>query len=152
MLFRSFGSTLTLATRCMSCSSEDDTEIHLVDDVPVRTLDDSDDREWVVKTKLGDAVIALPNGIVQKKLMENSDKTAAEVNTLLLSGCIVSLNGAPSVGASTALSLGMADRSKIIEEIIARNPGPRLGEVKKTCKACGEDIALPLSLVDLFRL
>ena len=130
-----FGPTLTLATRCMSCSSEDNTEINLIDDVPVRVLEDSDDREWVVKTKLGDAVIALPNGIVQKKLMENSDKTAAEVNTLLLSGCIVSLDGAPSVGASTALSLGMADRSKIIEEIIARNPGPRLGEVTKACKA-----------------
>ena len=56
------------------------------------------------------------------------------------------------MGASTVLNLGMQDRSKIVEEIINRNPGPRLGEVKKTCKACGEDIALPLSLVDLFRL
>jgi hypothetical protein len=84
--------------------------------------------------------------------MDNIDKTAAEVNTILLSGCITSINGAPSVGARTALSLGMADRNKIIDEILNRNPGPRLGEVKKTCQACGEDIPLPLSLTDLFRL
>ena len=94
----------------------------------------------------------LPNGIVQKKLMENMDKTSAEINTLLLSGCIVTINGSPSVGASTALSLSMADRAKIIDQILEKNPGPRLGEVKKACKACGEDMDLPLSLVDLFRL
>jgi hypothetical protein len=46
----------------------------------------------------------------------------------------------------------MADRTKIVDEIIKRNPGPRLGEVKKACQACGEDILLPLSLLDLFRL
>jgi len=84
--------------------------------------------------------------------MENIDKTSAEINTLLLSGCIVSIDGVPSVGASTALALSMADRNAILDSIIDRNPGPRLGEVKKACKACGEDIQLPLSLVDLFRL
>jgi hypothetical protein len=84
--------------------------------------------------------------------MDNLDKTSSEVNTMLLAGCILSVNGAPSIGASTALSLGMADRNKLIDNIIERNPGPRLGEVKKVCKACGEDIHLPLSLLDLFRL
>jgi hypothetical protein len=105
-----------------------------------------------METKLGLVTVALPNGVTQKKLMENYDKTSAEINTLLLSGCIVSLDGSPSVGAGTALSLGMADRTRIVDEIIKRNPGPRLGEVKKSCKACGEDISLPLSLLDLFRI
>ena len=71
---------------------------------------------------------------------------------MLLAGCILSVNGAPSIGAQTALSLGMADRTKMVEDIIERNPGPRLGEVKKVCKACGEYIPLPLSLLDLFRV
>jgi len=84
--------------------------------------------------------------------MDNIDKTAAEVNTILLSGCIVSINEAPSIGARAALNLGMADRNKIIDQILDRNPGPRLGEVKKACQACGEDVFLPLSLTDLFRL
>jgi len=84
--------------------------------------------------------------------MDNADKTAAEINTLLLSGCVVSVNGAPSMGAHTVLSLGMVDRAKLVDDIIENNPGPRLGEVKKACKACGESIDLPLSLLDLFQL
>jgi hypothetical protein len=80
------------------------------------------------------------------------DKSIAEMNTVLLAGCILSVNGSPSSGASTALALGMADRTKVLDAITDRNPGPRLGEVKKACQACNEDIELPLSLTDLFRL
>ena len=148
-----FGETINVPVSCQHCSNEDVAEVNLTDDVPVNTLKDPvEDRVWTVKTKKGEVTVALPNGIVQKKLMENFDKTSAEINTLLLSGCIVSVDGAPSVGASTALSLSMADRSKIIEDIITKTPGPRLGEVKKACKACGENMNIPLSLVDLFRL
>lgn len=148
-----FGPTVELNVRCFSCNDEHTASIDLSADVPIKTLEDPiEDRQWEVTTKLGTALVALPNGITQKRLMENVDKTPAEINTLLLSGCIVSLNGAPSVGAGTALALGMADRTKIIDEIISRNPGPRLGEVKIACKACGEDIDLPLSLLDLFQL
>lgn len=148
-----FGQSTDVMVRCSYCSDEHVTTLDLVEDVPVSTLKDPvEDRQWEMQTKLGTAVVALPNGITQKRLMENYDKTSAELNTLLLSGCIVALDGAPSLGASTALSLGMADRNKIVDEIIKRNPGPRLGEVKKACKACGEDILLPLSLLDLFRL
>ena len=148
-----FGSELSVTVRCSNCNQQQQIVIDLLTDVPSKELKDAvNDRNWVVETKKGAVTVALPNGVVQKKLMDNIDKTAAEVNTILLSGCITSINGAPSIGARTALSLGMADRNKIIDEILNRNPGPRLGEVKKTCQACGEDIPLPLSLTDLFRL
>jgi hypothetical protein len=148
-----FGPTVELRVKCFSCADEHSTVIDLVDDVPVQSLENPiEDRRWEMDTKLGKVVVALPNGITQRRLSENYDKTPAEINTLLLSGCIVSLDGLPTAGASTALSLGMADRTKVIDEIIKRNPGPRLGEVKKACKACGEPIDLPLSLLDLFRI
>jgi hypothetical protein len=148
-----FGSVLTAPVICSSCSEKQKVDIDLETDVPVKVLDDPiNDRVWESNTKSGVIKLALPNGITQKKLMDNLDKTSPEINTMLLAGCILSVNGAPSIGAQTALSLGMADRSRIIDEIIERNPGPRLGEVKKVCRACGEDIPLPLSLLDLFRL
>ena len=147
-----FGETLDLSIRCGSCSEEQDTSINLSTDVPIISLSQSEDRAWTVTTKSGPVVVTLPTGVVQKKLMDNADKTSSEINTLLLSGCILTVNGVPSMGAHTALSLSMSDRTKIIEEIISKNPGPRLGEVKKACKACGEDINLPLSLLDLFQL
>lgn len=148
-----FGKTLSINIRCSSCSQEQVGEVDLDKDVPVKRLSDPvADRVWEVETKQGTVRLALPNGITQKKLMDNLDKTSSEINTMLLAGCILSVNGAPSIGAQTALSLGMADRNKIVEDIIERNPGPRLGEVKKVCKACGEDIFIPLSLLDLFRV
>lgn len=147
-----FGKTIKIPAKCQHCAVEQPVEVDLEDDVPVKKLDNPSERVWSMKTKLGEVTVALPNGIVQKRLMENLDKTVAEINTLVLAGCITSVNGAPSIGAATALSLSMQDRTAILEEIVARTPGPRLGEVTKACKACGELMELPLSLVDLFRL
>jgi hypothetical protein len=147
-----FGDELKAMVHCYSCNEDQETVVTLSEDVPVRNLDDLKGRSWVVETKRGPVAVGLPNGLVQKKLMDNADKTAAEINTLLLSGCVMSVNGSPSMGAHTVLSLGMTDRANIVDEIIENNPGPRLGEVKKACKACGEDMNLPLSLLDLFQL
>ena len=147
-----FGDTFDLVIRCPQCDEQQDCSIHLIDDVPVKKLENSNDRTWEIKTKNGKVLVTLPNGAVQRKLMDNMEKTSAEINTLILANCILSQNDRPVIGNQVALDLGLSDRTKIIEEILERNPGPRLGEVKKACKACGEDIALPLGLTDLFRL
>jgi hypothetical protein len=148
-----FGEDITLSVICPNCGEKQETKINLSEDIPVKSLvNPIEDRTWRVESKKGYITVSLPTGVTQKKLLENSDKTSAEINTMLLSGCVLSVNDQPSMGATTVLNLSMADRTKIIESILERNPGPRLGEVKKICKACGEDIELPLSLVDLFRL
>ena len=149
-----FGDLLNFTFKCPHCEVDLDVEIDLSVDVPYKELEDPiADRTFTYSSdKHGDIVVALPNGITQKKLLENTDKTVAELNTLLLSGCVKTIGGVPSMGATSVLKLGMNDREKIITEIIAKTPGPRLGEVKTTCEACGEDIPLPLSLADLFRL
>jgi hypothetical protein len=149
-----FGDTVDYEFPCPHCNTDLEVAVDLVKDVPVKELDDPiNDRTFTYMSKKhGAIVVGLPTGAVQKKLVENSDKTNSELNTILLAGCLKSINGEPSLGASTALTLGMADRDEVINEIIKRNPGPRLGEVKTTCEACGEDIPMPLSLADLFRL
>ena len=147
-----FGDTFDILIRCPKCNEQQDCSIHLVDDVPVRKLENSNDRTWEIKTRNGKVLVTLPNGVVQRKLMDSVDKTSAEINTIILANCIISENDRPVIGSQVALNLGLADRTKIIEEILERNPGPRLGEVKKACKACGDEIALPLGLTDLFRL
>jgi len=149
-----FGDTVDFEFACPHCKTELEVAVDLIKDVPVKELDDPiNDRTFTyISKKHGAIVVSLPTGAVQKKLVENADKTTSELNTVLLAGCLKSINGEPSLGVSTALTLGMADRDGVINEIIQRNPGPRLGEVKTTCEACGEDIPLPLSLADLFRL
>lgn len=143
-----FGDTIEFIARCSNCAETQDIVVDLGKDVPIKEL--TGERTWTIKLKNSSVSVTLPTGVTQKKLLDNADKTSAELNTILLAGCVLSVNNAPSMGAATVLKLGMADRSKIVEEIIKNIPGPRLGEVVKTCRACGESINTPLSLVDLF--
>lgn len=147
-----FGVDAEFMVYCNTCEKQQDFTVDLSKDVPVKELQNPmADRRWDVKIKAGIATVALPNGITQRKVMENSDKTVAELNTMILSGCVLSLNGSPT-NPSTVLELGILDRETLIKEIIDRNPGPRLGEVSKACEVCGTDVDLPLSLAALFRL
>ena len=149
-----FGDSVDFEFPCPHCKSDLSVSVNLKTDVPIVTLDDpiADRTFTYTSTKGAVLTVGLPNGLTQKKLLENLDKTASEINTILLAGCVLTINGSPSMGASSVLKLGMADREKLVAEILRRNPGPRLGEVKTTCEACGEDIPMPLSLADLFRL
>jgi len=149
-----FGDTVEYAFACPLCRTDLTVTVDLSTDIPSVELDDPiDGRRFTYTSKnSGEIIVSLPTGLTQKKLLENDDKTRAELNTIVLASCVLSINGVPSLGASSVLKLGMLDRENIIDEIIKRNPGPRLGEVKTTCEACGEDIPMPLSLADLFRL
>lgn len=148
-----FGKSVEAKISCSSCGELQDISVDLEKDIPVKELDNPiSDRIFEVDLKAGKAVLGLPNGLTQKKLMENSGKTNAEIATLLISSCLISLNDEPCIGLSSALNLGIVDRETLVSEIISRNPGPRLEAVVKACKACGNDIVFPFSLADLFRL
>lgn len=148
-----FGPEIDFDVTCQHCKATTVTTINLNNDIPMKSLKDPlEDRNWKYESKLGTVTVTLPTGGVQRKLLENSDKTAAELNTILLAGCVGSINGSPSLGASSVLKLSWKDREKLVEEILDRNPGPRLGEVKKACEACGESMDLPLTLAALFRV
>lgn len=146
-----YGETETFEVSCSSCSLKQDVVVNLQTDIPTVKLDDPiKDRNWDVELRSNVVNISLPNGLTQKKLLDNADKTYAELNTLLLAGCINSVDNR-AASPTTALQLGVLDREMLLDEIVSRNPGPRLLEVVKACEACGEDIALPLSLANLFR-
>lgn len=146
-----FGQTLEAVTVCYGCNTRETYTVDLIADVPNKPLDDPiADRVWTVKCKVGEVKLTLPTGAAGRQILENSDKTFAEMNTILLAECIRSVNGVSSMGATTALSLGMGDRSKLIEEILSHNPGPKLGEVSKTCDTCEAPISIPLGITDLF--
>ena len=148
-----FGVDIEFDVRCQHCNAEQTSVVNLDTDVPVKSLNDPvEDRKWVYESSIGPVTLTLPTGAVQRRLLENSDKTPAEMNTILLAGCVGSINGSPSIGASSVLKLGWKDRDKLVAEILDRNPGPRLGEVKKDCEACGESMDLPLTLATLFRV
>lgn len=148
-----FGNTIDMIGPCPGCGESDQKfTIDLDTDVPMNKLNDPvEDRTFTLSCKLGEVTIALPTGKTQKKLIQNSDKTSAELDTLLLVDCVQAINGMTVYDKKQILNMGLADRRKILQEIGLRNPGPDLSEIKKNCPACSQEVTIPLSLAELFR-
>lgn len=145
-----FGSEIKLGPgSCNSCGVEQIFEVNLKEDVPLKKLES--EREFVVDCKIGKVTVALPTGGTQKALISSTNKTAAELDTLVLKNCIVAINGQTVIDPETARNLSLKDRKDILEQITTRNPGPQLNEIKKACQSCGSEVPLPLTLADLFR-
>jgi hypothetical protein len=148
-----FGPEAVYRSYCKTCEDNVDVLIDLEQDIKVDFLDDPiNDRTFSVDAKAGEILVTLPTLVTNKRLAEVDGKSFAEFTTALLSGCIVSVDGQPSLGRSTALSLNMKDRQLLSEKLLEKSPGPRLSEVMKACEACGTELLLPLSLADLFRV
>lgn len=148
-----YGDGQDLHVTCNACDAEQKIEISLSTDVEIRALDAPEDRNFTVTGRVGEIEVSLPDGKTQRELLNAMlEKSASEMNSILLGGCIQAINGTPSAGVKTALSLGIRDRELLSEEIAKRNPGPRLSEVKKNCPNCGEEMTLALSMAALFRL
>jgi hypothetical protein len=148
-----FGSTVPVYGSCTYCGSEDqEIVVDLDNDVKIVKLNDPvSDREFVIDCKVGPVEVVFPTGKLQKKMIQNSNKTAAELDTMLLRDCIQSINGVPVMNDSQILNLGLMDRRKILSELIEKNPGPELSDIRKPCGACSKEVIISLSLADLFR-
>lgn len=149
-----FGNDLDpVRVKCPHCADEHDVTLTL-DDIPVRELEDRvGDRQFFLTLPSGKrARVKLPDGEAAKAVANSVDTNYGVLNSLLLSKTVQEINDMPIFSAEQVKSLGMRDRDAIITALAERNPGPRLGEVSRSCTACSQDIPLPLSLTDLFRL
>lgn len=147
-----FGNEVELEAVCSRCPELQTFVVDLEKDVEIKALEDRiNDRRFTLDLKVGRVKVALPTGDTQNKLVNASNKNTAELDTLLLSNCVLEINDVPVLGQAQIRNLGIKDRRSILEEIAKRNPGPLLSEVKKACKTCGQEVELPLTLADLFR-
>jgi len=146
-----FGNETTLGPGlCPNCQHEQTFTINLENDIEVKELEDND-RIFELKCKVGVVQATLPNGSVQKLLVNSTNKNSAELDTVLLNGCIVSINGLPPTSIQAIKDLSIKDRRDILKAISDRNPGPQLGALTKPCQSCGSEVPLPLTLAELFQ-
>ena len=144
-----FGSEIKVGPlACSNCGDVQVFDIDLDKDVPIKKLEG--DRRFTVSCKVGNVDLTLPTGSLQKEIVASSNKTSAELDTIILKNCIVSINNKPLLNTETVRALGLADRRLLLNEISLRNPGPQLREITKTCSACGQEVPLPLTLAELF--
>jgi hypothetical protein len=144
-----FGSEVTATRTCPSCRETVDVVVDL-DALPVRRLESPQDRYFTVQTSRGEARVELPTGITQKSLYENSEKSLAELSTILLSNTVTRIGNSPVLGARQVQDLSIRDRRVIAEEISKRNPGPET-VTKKNCPLCGEEMEVAISIASLFQ-
>jgi hypothetical protein len=145
-----FGNELTVrGPLCGSCPDEITLIVDLEKDVAYKKLEG--DPEFTVDCKIGPVRVKLPTGITQKALVASTNKTAPELDTVVLKDCVLEIAGNPVIGPTAVLNLSVMDRRTILNAISDRNPGPQLSETKKSCPNCGQEVSLPLTLADLFQ-
>jgi hypothetical protein len=147
-----FGSEAELEGFCSGCSEYKPVQIDIDEDIEVKTLyNPVDDRQFTVKGKKHKYLVSLPDGTTQKHLVNNSDKTVAELTTLLLEQTVLEIDDNPVLSKLQAQNINLADRRKIGEELAKRAPGPKFNNIEVDCPDCEGKVVVPISIGALFR-
>ena len=146
-----FGPTTTINGVCPGCNTFKEVDVNIDDDIKVRPLVDESFRRFNVDCKVGEVVVTLPTGHVQKELINNSEKSVSELTTILLENCVLTINGAPVINKLQVQNLGINDRKMIAEAITENNIGPLFDDIKVQCPDCESEVTVPINLGNLFR-
>jgi len=152
ILKATFGTTTDMSIFCGGCNDFKNVTVDINEDIKTKILTDPiGDRIFTVSGKAGDIEVQLPTGIAQKELINNADKTPAEMNTILLEKTVLKINNSPVYSKIQVQNLPVVDRKKIIEEINQRVPGPQFDDVTMECPDCGSEVTISINLGTLFQ-
>ena len=148
-----FGKTTEVPAFCSGCNEEKTVSIDLDEDIPVKKLGDPvGDRVFTYHGKTYEITVQLPTGYAQKELLLNSDKTVAELKTILLENTIKLIGKAPVMSKAQVQDLSIVERQEIAEEIDKRVPGPQFEDLTVSCPDCGSDVRVSFNFGALFQL
>lgn len=147
-----FGNPVEVNGYCRGCDDTKTVAVDLTADLEMKTLSDPiTERTFKVQGRKDEYTVILPNGIAQKELQSNLDKTVAELSTILLQNTITEINGEIVYSKSAIQNMGVVDRRKVSEEIMKRNPGPIFEDLEVTCPDCEGMVVVPINLGSLFQ-
>ena len=149
-----YGPEVELQTVCPYCGDEDKEFVYDLNDVEVRPLARVEDALYGFTLELPSgrtAKVSLPRAADQDALLTSTGKNLAELDTLMLSRIVFQLDGDIVIGDAKLRNLSVKDRRALLKEVNERTPGPRLGEAKRTCRACEKEFDLGIGLLDIFR-
>lgn len=154
-----YGDTIRLNVKCPFCENLFEVDYSFSEDVPLKSFEiegvgDKTQRLFDIDLPSGGvAEIRLVDGKAQKIVYtpENAKKTDSELNTLLLTELLLSIDGKPVRGVGPVLDLTVKDRSHLLKWLAENQPGPQYGDVKQECPECVREFPLVVSLRDMFR-
>lgn len=152
ILKHTFGKEVDVAAFCKGCNDFKTVTVDVDTDVKIKLLSDPiQDRIFYVNGTKNQIQVQLPNGIAQKELINNADKSSAELNTILLEKTVLEINGAKVFGKAQVQNLSITDRKKVIEQLTERSPGPQFENLVVHCPDCEGEVTVSISLGTLFR-
>ena len=147
-----FGKTVSSSAFCNTCNEFKDATIDLDKDIKIKVMTDPiQERVFTIQGKSQEITAQLPNGKAQKELINNSDKTTSELNSILLENTVMKIGNSPVVSKLQVQSLGILDRRKLVDEINNRIAGPKFEDLKVNCPDCESEVQVPINLGNLFR-
>ena len=147
-----FGNTVDIQSYCEGCLEYKTIQVDLDVDIKSKILvDPINDRSFTVKGKKLEFSVRLPDGYVQKKLIDGTGKNAAELSTIVLEGTVTRIGDSPVYSAAQVQALSVSDRRVIIDEINNRAPGPQFADVNVKCPDCEGEVLVPINLGSLFQ-
>lgn len=147
-----YGPTLDLDVTCMHCGLDSKIRIDFEEEIPIKPLGFEVEQPYqMVELRNSIAMVRLATGADARYIAGLENKTTAEVNTEIMMRCVESIDGVPVSNKRDVLTLGMADRQKIINWMGDEQPGPEYGKVVHTCITCGKETPLGLTTGDMFR-
>ena len=152
VLQATYGNEKALNVTCGACSVEQEVTLLLSEDFKPTEVENLQTFTYTYTTRKKDTIsYRLVTGADQYEVVRKKGASVAEQNTLILSRCIVQVNGqmVPD-GISYARNMSMKDREKLLGEMMSKQPDVDL-TVTTACVGCGGDIVLPLGWTDLFR-
>ena len=121
-----FGKTADLSAVCTGCNEFKSVTVDIDTDIKTKILADPiNDRIFTVQGKNNVFTVQLPTGAAQKEMITNSDKTTAELNTIMLENCVLKIDNSPVLSKLQVQNLGLTDRRKLVEAINKRIIGPQ---------------------------
>lgn len=147
-----FGLTSNIDSYCTGCKEYKTVALDLNNDIKVKTLvNHATDRTFEVYGKKSKYLVTLPNGLAQKEMGADPNKTDAELKTSLLEHCVLEIDDQPIISKLQIKAIGIADRTTIVDSIAERNPGPQFDDLRIDCPDCGGKVVVPVTLGTIFR-
>lgn len=154
-----YGDTIHLNVKCPFCEEKFEVNYSFSEDVPLKQFQiegvgDYTQRQFDIDLPGGSVCeIRLTDGRAQKAVFtpENSKRTDAEINTLLLAELVTSIDGKTVRGVGPILDMAAKDRAHLLRWLTDNQPGPQYGDVKQECPDCMREFPLVMSLRDMFR-
>jgi hypothetical protein len=153
ILKATFGTDAEIAAYCNGCKEFKTVRLNLSRDIKVTILPDPmNDRVFTFQGRKNLFTVQLPTGVTQKEMINNSEKTTAELNTIMLENCVLKIDNSPVLSKIQVQNLGLTDRKNLIDQINSRLCGPQFDSVSVTCPDCESEVSVPVHLGTLFRL